>query len=285
MTLLTTGNPKIAKGLADGVLTSILHLAPSKLSGYNVCPMASQGCASACLNTAGRGGMVKIGESTNDIQRSRIRKTEYFFQNRSAFMRDLVKDIESALRIADKYNLLPAFRLNGTSDIRWENIAVNNADNLMALFPNVQFYDYTKLPNRRDIPSNYHLTFSRSENNEHYIPSVLASGMNIAVVFRKDGAKVKKVYTLAEQFANKLRREQSLAQRDPNRTKKAYAPRKVDLSWVPKSVYNAPTYNGDTSDLRFRDPKGVIVALLAKGNAKYDTSGFVYDVYTSTKVA
>ena len=279
MTLLTTGNPKVAKGLSDGVLTSILHLAPSKLSGYNVCPMASQGCASACLNTAGRGGMVKIGESTNDIQRSRIRKTEYFFKNRSAFMRDLVKDIESAVRIADKHNLVPAFRLNGTSDIRWENIAVNNADNVMALFPNVQFYDYTKLPNRRDIPANYHLTFSRAENNEHYSPSVLASGMNVAVVFRKGGAKVKKVYTLAEQLANKLKREQSLLKRNPNRAQKAYAPRKVDLSWVPATVYGAPTFNGDASDLRFRDPKGVIVALLAKGNAKYDTSGFVFDVF------
>ncbi len=285
MNLLTTGNPKIAKGEAAGFLTSILHLAPSKLSGYNVCPMASKGCASACLNTAGRGGMNKIGENTNTIQQARIKKTHYFFENRGAFMIQLVKEIEATRRIADKHNLIPAFRLNGTSDIRWETIGVNNADNLMALFPTVQFYDYTKLPNRRDIPLNYDITFSRSESNEHYIPQVLASGLNVAVVFRKDGAKVKNVYTLAEQLENKIKREILRAAQDPNRIKKPYVARKVDLSWVPNTVYNVPTFNGDASDLRFRDPKGVVVALLAKGEAKYDTSGFVYDVFTSTKVA
>ena len=104
--------------------------------------------------------------------------------------------------------------------------------------------------------------------------------MNVAVVFRKDGPKVTRIYTLAEQLANKKKREEQMARRDPNRPKKPYSPRKVDLSWVPSTFYERPVFNGDTTDLRFLDPKGSVVALLAKGNAKYDTSGFIVDVYT-----
>ena len=172
MKLLTLGNTKTVKGEAMGYQTYIMHLAPSTLSGYNTCPMASEGCASACLNTAGRGRFTAI-------QEARIRKTKWFFENREDFMYTLVKDIKAAIRKAEREGFIPVFRLNGTSDIRWETVSVLDYRNIMEMFPNVQFYDYTKLPNRRDIPSNYHLTFSRSESNEHLIPQ----GMNVAVVF------------------------------------------------------------------------------------------------------
>ena len=75
MKLLTTGNPKLMKGEKKGYLSFVLHLAPADLSGYNVCPMASDGCRAACLNTAGRGGIFKPGTTTNAIQDARIRKT------------------------------------------------------------------------------------------------------------------------------------------------------------------------------------------------------------------
>jgi hypothetical protein len=172
MKLLTLGNTKTVKGEAMGFQTYIMHLAPSTLSGYQTCPMASEGCASACLNTAGRGRFTAI-------QEARIRKTRWFFENRESFMAQLVKDIEAAIRKAGREGFVPVFRLNGTSDIRWETVAVLGYRNVMDLFPQVQFYDYTKLPNRRNIPANYHLTFSRSESNEHLIPQ----DMNVAVVF------------------------------------------------------------------------------------------------------
>jgi hypothetical protein len=291
MKLLTVGNPKIAKGLTEGYLTSILHLAPSTLSGYNTCPMASEGCAAACLNLAGRGGMFAIGADTNVIQQARINKTRWFFEDRANFMIQLAKEIRATIKLAQRYDLTPAFRLNGTSDIRWENIPVpasvgtqgplsNYFPNIMEMFPTVQFYDYTKLPNRRNIPANYHLTFSRSESNEHYVPIALQNGMNVAVVFRKDGPKVQRIYTLEEQLINKMKREAAIARRDPNRPKKPYVPRKVDLTWVPNTFYERSVFHGDNSDLRFLDPKGVVVALLAKGKAKYDVSGFIVDVYT-----
>jgi hypothetical protein len=172
MKLLTLGNTKTVKGEAMGYQTYIMHLAPSTLSGYQTCPMASEGCASACLNTAGRGRFTAI-------QEARIRKTRWFFENRESFMAQLVKDIQAAIRKSAREGFTPVFRLNGTSDIRWETVAVYGFRNIMEMMPAVQFYDYTKLPNRRNVPSNYHLTFSRSESNEHMIPQ----NMNVAVVF------------------------------------------------------------------------------------------------------
>ncbi len=98
MKLLSTGNPKILKGLAQGYNTYILHLAPADLSGYNTCPKATVGCKSACLNTAGRGGLFKKGTTTNVIQEARMRKTAFFFEERKYFMERLVADIELEIK-------------------------------------------------------------------------------------------------------------------------------------------------------------------------------------------
>jgi hypothetical protein len=277
MKLLTIGNTKTLKGQTIGYQTWILHLAPSKVSGYNTCPMASAGCASSCLNTAGRGGMIELGETTNDIQRARISRTLRFFQDRTGFMLDLVKEITASIRKSTAAGFIPVFRLNGTSDIRWETVPVHGAPNVMTLFPSVQFYDYTKIANRRDLPANYSLTFSRSESNEADILTALQHGMNIAVVLRNGPAKVKVVKTLEEQLRDKAKRQAAIAKRDPARPKVA-RPRKVDLSWFPQHLYGLPVVNGDEHDLRFLDAKGVVVGLNAKGGAKYDTSGFVVSV-------
>lgn len=176
MKLLTIGNTKTVKGEAMGYLTFIMHLAPSNLSGYNTCPQASKGCAAACLNTAGRGRFTAT-------QEARIRKTKWFFEDRETFMVQLVKDIAAAIRKADRENFTPVFRLNGTSDIRWETVPVGGFRNIMEMFPNVTFYDYTKLQNRRDLPSNYHLTFSRSEENYAAVDMMMVQGYNTAIVF------------------------------------------------------------------------------------------------------
>jgi len=196
MTLLTRGNPKILKGQSKGYLTFILHLAPADLSGWNTCAAATPGCKMACLNTAGRGGIPNARPATvqgrhgqitvsNVIQAARIRKTAQFFQDRSGFLTQLVKEIRAGIRYATKLGLTPVFRLNGTSDIRWENIPVEGAPNIMALFPTVQFYDYTKLSNRKALPTNYKLTFSLAENNEVQAFAALSNGLNVAAVFRK----------------------------------------------------------------------------------------------------
>ena len=184
MKLLSTANPKIQKGTKLGYLSFILHLAPADLSGKETCPKRTAGCTAACLNTAGRGGMFKKGENTNMIQQARIRKTKMFFEARDAFMAQLVKDIKLGIKQAAKLGLKPVFRLNGTSDLSFEKYEVEGAKNIFALFPQVQFYDYTKVLGRKvaDIP-NYHLTFSAADGNNADVAKAIAQGMNVAMVF------------------------------------------------------------------------------------------------------
>jgi hypothetical protein len=184
--LLSTANPKIQKGTKLGYLSFILHLAPSDLSGKNTCPKATAGCAAACLNTAGRGGMFKKGENTNMIQKARIRKTVAFFFDRDQFMLDLAYDIQKAVAFAKKQGLTPVIRLNGTSDLSWEKyeVPVFCTKNIFELFPDVQFYDYTKVLGRKvaDI-KNYHLTFSKADGNDADVAKAIEQGYNIAAVF------------------------------------------------------------------------------------------------------
>ena len=181
MKLFTTGNPKLMKGEKKGYLSFVLHLAPADLSGKNTCPKATEGCKQACLNTAGRGGIFKKGETTNVIQQARIRKTKMFFENREQFLADLESDIRAGIKQAQKQGLTPAFRLNGTSDISWEKYGI------IEKFPEVQFYDYTKILGRKvsHLP-NYHLTFSRADGNEMDARLASSAGMNVAVVFKKE---------------------------------------------------------------------------------------------------
>ena len=186
--LLTTGNPKTEKGNGLGYLTAIMHLAPAKLAGVgNLCPWASPACVAACLNTAGRGGIIKAGETTNAIQLARIARSKLFANDRATFLAQLRREAVSHVRRSQRYGLRPAIRLNGTSDLPWERIALE----LFAEFSGVRFYDYTKSSKRMrqqretSWPANYSLTFSRSETNEAESLAVLAAGHNVAVVFKK----------------------------------------------------------------------------------------------------
>lgn len=169
---------KTVKGEKQGVLTGIMYLAPYTLSGTNVCAMAEMaGCHDGCLNTAGRGKM-------SSVQQARVRKTLFWQEDPEAFLALLREDIARLVRKAEREDKTPMIRLNGTSDILWER----KAPSLFDEFAGVQFYDYTKIPTRANLPSNYHLTFSYSEANERYrefYRPARDNGMNIAVVFRE----------------------------------------------------------------------------------------------------
>ena len=229
-------NAKTIKGDGSEYLTAILYMTPYKImidgKSFNSCAMAKQAsCIDACLYTAGRGAF-------NNVQTARQRKAEWFYKDRDSFMKQLYEDIKKFQTYCHKRNIQPCVRLNGTTDIRWELIKIG-AYNIFDWFPEVQFYDYTKIANRKckDIP-NYHLTWSYSNANPEYaklLDKALEQGMNAAVVYRKEYHKPK---------------------------------------WQ-----GYPVIDGDQDDLRFLDPKGGhIVALYAKGKAKKDTSGFVQEV-------
>lgn len=235
--LLSIGsNPKINKSdkAGKGYKTAILHLSPYKLSGKNLCPNASPGCIDGCLNVAGHGRF-------DSVQNARLNKSYFFIKDKFGFMKQLIKEIEAFEKHCNKRNLKPAVRLNGTSDIPWENIKLQDPKktwspliNIFEYFPGVQFYDYTKSKKRalsKTLPKNYDLTFSRSEvtPDEDFF-SILKNDKNIAVVFKDS---------------------------------------------IPKRFMNHPVINGDNTDLRFLDPKGFIIGLSAKGKAKKDKSGFV----------
>ena len=177
--LSVNADTKTIKSNKAGFLTGILYLAPYDLSGVNLCPFAKVAqCHVACLNTAGRGAF-------SNVQKARLRKAKLFNDHRGEFMAQLIEDIHKLKRQAKKKNLQPVIRLNGTSDIEWEKIMLGEF-NIFGLFPELQFYDYTKNPNRKNLPSNYDLTFSYSgvESFIKFNRQALSNNMRVATVFK-----------------------------------------------------------------------------------------------------
>jgi len=205
-TLLTSGNAKIVKGEKLGYITKGLHFSPANKSGHEVCRWRTKGCTMACLDTAGRGQM-------NMIQDSRIAKTKLFFEQQFDFLAKLQKEIASAIKSAKKKEMKAVFRPNLTSDIAWESVFFDEekSQTIFDKFPETQMYDYTKSFGRMaqflngELPKNYHLTFSRSENNQKLVEMVLEMGGNVAVVFRNQLPKTWKGYEVINGDENDLR--------------------------------------------------------------------------------
>lgn len=242
-------NAKTVKGQKRGFMTAVMYLAPYKAAGINVCPLAElAGCWKGCLNTAGRGGIAK-GSATmetpagdlpdNAIQRARIKRTQFYATDRPGFLAQLRKEIAAFIRKAERKNLTPVVRLNGTSDIQWERVDPD----LFTEFADIQFYDYTKIPKRftRELPPNYHLSLSWSGASHKYMQMCI----DVAIPHRANVVKV---------------------MRDERTKREAMA-----------SLHSCPVVDGDEHDLRFLDPDGAIVYLKAKGRARKDDSGFVLD--------
>jgi len=223
------GSVKVIKGNRYGFRTAILYLAPYNLSGVNVCAMAAIAqCHKPCLHKAGRGAMTSV-------QVARLRKTLFWQQYPEQALAMMHREIALLQARAERDGWTLLIRLNGTSDIRWENYG------LIQAFPGVQFYDYTKLANRKNVPANYDLTYSYSGVAAFlpYVQIAKANGMRIAVVFR-----------------NRAMVEAALANG--------------------QKFIGLPLVDGDDSDIRHLDPHGTAVALYAKGKlAKEDVSGFV----------
>lgn len=181
--------------------------------GINVCSHASAGCAASCLVGSGFGGMY------TNVAEGRKNKTEYFLHDRVKFLNQLDFEIGRAICI-NKGKAIVTIRLNGTSDIPFEKFKVRDNKNLFELYPEIQFYDYTKnwVRYSKPLPSNYHLTFSRSETNDIKAMELLNRGFNVAMVFDK----------------------------------------------TPNEYRGYKVIDGDESDLRFLDEKGVIVGLRYK---------------------
>jgi len=232
--LLSVGaDSKTTKGTTKGYLTGVMYMMPDD----QLCPMSREaGCREACLVTAGRAAF------TPGIGMARAGRTAFFRNNREAFMELLIREINALVNKAEKQGMIPAVRLNGTSDINWANVT-HFGKTVFEWFPNVQFYDYTKSPSIIRAAAgvdNWKVTASYSEASAKYAMLIKSAadkyGANLAVVFRdKD---------------------------------------------LPETFLGRRVINGDETDLRFLDNANVIVGLKAKGQAKKDDTGFVVDKAT-----
>lgn len=238
MPLLTTNNAKTTKGDYLGYSTAVCYMAPADIAspgGKTVCPFAVHaGCKSSCLYSAGRGRF-------NSVQTARMNRTRLYYEDKDAFMALLHAEISLHIAQAERSGMIPAVRLNGTSDIPYERIPYyfngRTYANIFDAFPETTFYDYTKTAARigRDLPDNYDLTFSFSGALEFasHVEKALKYGARIAVVFR---------------------------------------------GGMPETYLRRPVVNGDAHDLTFLHPRGVVLGLSAKGGAKKDPSPFIVDV-------
>jgi hypothetical protein len=174
---------KIAKGLKYNESTYIIYLAPAKLSGYEVCPMRTDECTAACLNESGRN---KIDIHKNQINKARIKKTKMFFEDREFFMGWLIYEIGKEKANAERNGMRFSVRLNGTSDLDPTTFKLDNK-NILEWFPDVTFYDYTKLSKRFRLLEkypNYDLTYSFSGYNMMECITLLKGGKGrVAMVF------------------------------------------------------------------------------------------------------
>ena len=223
-------NAKTSKNTKYGYLTGIQYLSPYNTSGVNLCPMAEKaGCIKSCLYYSGRGKF-------KNVQQARLNRTKLYLTNQPEYFNQLITEIQALIKKAAKRELSPLIRLNGTSDIRWENIGFTFEDtyyrNIFEFFPNIQFMDYTKIPNRVDSknglnnwPSNYDLTFSYSGAPEFqkYNQRAIDKGVRIAVVFDK-------------------------------------------VETIPLQFHGRKVLSGDDNDLTFTKDKNSILALYAKGS-------------------
>ena len=172
----------------NGTMTYCLYLAPADMSGYNVCPN-SEHCKQFCLNGSGQNKCDELarGIQGSRINQSRIKKTRLFHEDKATFMRLLVHEINKYKKQAEKKGMGFSVRLNGTSDL--SPVAFRDPEtgkNILELFPDVQFYDYTKVPTRIKLMQqypNYDLTLSYNGYNEEECKKFLQNGGKVAVVF------------------------------------------------------------------------------------------------------
>ena len=264
--IFSTDSAKAIKAGGYGYLNAIHYMAPASTAGVgNLCAHASLECIALCLGTySGQAAMVAdLENGTNSVRESRKYKARLFMKNRAVYMNETARAIIKILRKADRENLIPCIRLNGSTDISWERIRfkidaktskalavyygeIESVDidetyyesrefTLLSLFPIVQFVDYTKNPKRLySKPSNLDLTLSYSARNSADCVKALLDGHNVAMVFH---------------------------------------------GGLPDWFAGFPVIDGDKHDLRHLDAKGgFIVGLSPKGNkAKKDKSGFVVD--------
>lgn len=199
--LSKNSSTKIKKGLKYNYDTYIVYMSPSTQNnkGINLCPFASKGCTKACLYTSGMGKLTSV-------QTARINKSNFYIENRHEFLKQLFKEVGNKYKTHKRNGKKFCVRLNGTSDINYLRQKIDGK-NIFETYPDVTFYDYTKnhfmvLENSH---KNYHLTYSRSENNDEMCMNLLNDGFNVSMVFHKELPKEYKGFKVIDGDVSDLR--------------------------------------------------------------------------------
>jgi hypothetical protein len=204
----------------------------------DLCPHKTRGC----FGLEGENCIFSTGQlALPYAQLAMINRTLFYKAHPSEYLELLYHELQLWGRKAKEVKRKLALRLNGTSDIRWEKFFPQ----IFTDHPDITFYDYTKMHERLlpnvfgmpppAMPRNYTLTFSRSEANDPQVEQVLKTrpDVNVAMVFETQ----------------------------PKIGTSAAKP-------LPPTAFGREVYDGDKHDLRFLDPRGVIVGLRAKGKLR-----------------
>lgn len=212
---------KSEHSLQAGMVTVMLYLAPAR---HGVCPFSTSGCREVCLgDTSGRMAMPYNATV-------RAARSAFLLSHPRHFLRMIDAEVRAFHRkyvTSGKFAFL-GVRLNGTSDIPWEQVTPA----LVAEWVNlggVRLYDYTKWsPEDRPATPSYDLTRSATER------------------------------TTPEDIATMVRRGERVAA--------AVKFGKSDA--IPAEVFGVPAVDGDVHDLRCTEDRGVLVVLRPKGAAR-----------------
>jgi len=205
------------------VLTAVVYMAPDREAfetgdHRTLCPFSGD-CAAACLgHSAGRMIM-------STCERARLWKTALLLGRRRLWRELLDAEVESHRRRADRLRMVPAVRVDGSSDTGEGRLAAMRAEGRDD--ETTRFYDYTK-SERRAAPEtwspNYSVVFSHSERSDWDTErDIMERGGSVAIVFD--------------------------------------TPIGADL---PRTYRGFDVVNGDETDVRFYDSPGVVVGLRFK---------------------
>ena len=133
------------------------------------------GCMDGCISNSGRALIF------NSVNKARKAKADFFERDTALFIETLKRELGNFDKLCAKQGVQGVVRLNVFSDIQWEKHGIPQA------FPNLFFYDYTKLAARLgNTPSNYKLMFSYSGRAQYakQVAIALKTDVPVVVVFR-----------------------------------------------------------------------------------------------------
>jgi hypothetical protein len=236
---ILSANSKLKKlpGRAGRYRAIGLAMAPANYSGRELCQWRTVGCTNAC------NGFWSGMNVTSSTRLALIGRAVLFHYFRDIFSSKLRKELENFSKVCNRAGLIPAVRMNVSTDVVWERLFPWIFED----FPGIRFLDYTKaLPRHRSIlPANYSLCHSFNEKTTVAdVETIVTAGRNVVIAFDS-----------------------------------AYAPSRGLWGALPKSVrfidssgreFTLPVVNGDRHDLRLpdMDGRGVVVGLHGKSGRK-----------------